>query len=87
MDQCCQAEQKERRYFFYVCPFCNTETGRMTPIGNGYRPTEVDLANRPDMEHIGTEQMRCPCGVTLTWFDVEEIEYVGPGILIPTKRP
>ena len=58
---------------YYVCPNCKRPTAGMTLVeGKIRRPTELEKQKRPGMEHIAHELLNCPCGLTNTWYTVEE---------------
>jgi hypothetical protein len=61
------------KHYYYVCPFCGETTGKMKVTALNYKPDEIELMKRPYMASIGHEMLLCTCGVSLTWFDVEEI--------------
>lgn len=61
----------------YRCPSCKTFSSEMDLIRNDYTPTEEQIKRDPQLaEMVRGEVLRCKCRMLLTWFILEEVEFV-----------
>ena len=65
----------------YICPDCSRPTIQMDLAQEHHTPTADELTQRPDMEPIACEILKCPCGAEHTWFTVSEAVNIGPVIV------
>jgi hypothetical protein len=57
--------------YIYVCPHCKRPTSKMRLIDYAHIPSAEQMRRRPELVHIGSERLGCPCGEIITWYDVE----------------